>query len=136
MVKRPVTDLPPVSGGQVELRFEAGLTEQFPEFMDCVRAAVHGCGRPFKHVAADLDMRVSELSRKLAENPQDPVHFPLRRLPDLIRATNDLRPLYWLIERFLEAPTEGNARVVASMQQQLAAMQHQLAQLVAGPVRR
>lgn len=55
-----------------------------------------------KSIAADLDMSVSEMSRKLADNPNDPVHFQLHRLADLIRATGDKRPVYWLIESFLE----------------------------------
>jgi hypothetical protein len=83
---------------QVEINFEAGLTEQFPAFRDVVKAAVYGCGRPFKAVAADLDMTSSELSRKLGDNPNDPVHFPLHLLPELIRATGDKRPVYWLVE--------------------------------------
>lgn len=87
---------------QVELNFEAGLIAQFPSFQDCVRASVYSCGRQFKAVAADLDMSVSELSRKLADNPNDPVNFPLPRLPELIAATGDKRPIYWLIESFLE----------------------------------
>ena len=63
---------------------------------------VSGCGRPLKAVAADLDMTSSELSRKLSNNPNDPVHFPLDCLPELITATGDLRPIYWLIEAFLD----------------------------------
>lgn len=87
---------------QVELNFEAGLLEQFPRFRDCVMASVHGCGRPLKGIAADLDMSVSELSRKLADNPNDNVNFPMHLLPELIKATGDKRPIYWLIESFLE----------------------------------
>lgn len=87
---------------QIALNFESGLTEQFPEFRDVVRASVYSCGRAFKSVAADLDMSVSELSRKLSDNPNDPVNFPLNRLPELIEATGDKRPVYWLVEKFLE----------------------------------
>lgn len=87
---------------QFELSFEGGLLEQFPHFREVVHASVSGCGRPLKAVAADLDMTSSELSRKLANNPNDLVHFPLDRLPDLIRATGDVRPIYWLIESFLD----------------------------------
>lgn len=100
---------------QVEINFEAGLTEQFPHFRDVVKAAVYGCGRQFKVVAADLDMTSSELSRKLGDNPNDPVHFPLHLLPELIRATGDKRPVYWLVETFLEDEDARRARAVAQL---------------------
>ncbi|HKQ24120.1 MAG TPA: phage regulatory CII family protein [Burkholderiales bacterium] len=98
---------------QMQIDFQPGLVEQFPEFRDVVRASVYDCGRAFKTVAADLDMSVSELSRKLADNPADPVHFPLHRLPELVKATGDLRPVYWLIESFLEDPDAKKHRVIS-----------------------
>lgn len=97
---------------QREFDFQPGLTEQFPAFKDCIKAAVYSCGRPFKLVAADLDMTVSELSRKLSDNPSDPVHFPLDRLPDLIAATGSTMPVMWLMEQFLEAPAARRTRVI------------------------
>src|SRR3990167_3913355 len=104
---------------QVELNFEPGLTEQFPEFRDVIKASVYSCGRAFKSIAADLDMSVSELSRKLSENPNDPVHFPLSRLPDLIAATGDKRPIYWLVETFLEDPDARRKRVLDELSNML-----------------
>ena len=100
---------------QVEINFEAGLTEQYPNFNEVVQASVYGCGRALKSVAADLDMTSSELSRKLASNPHDPVNFPLHRLPDLIRATGDKRPVYWLIESFLEDPEAKRKRAISQL---------------------
>ncbi len=89
---------------QLSLTLENSLLQQFPDFRDAVRASVYSCGRPFKQVAADLDMSVSELSRKLSDNPSDPVHFPMTRLPELIRATGDTRPVMWLVLAFLDDP--------------------------------
>jgi len=100
---------------QVEINFEAGLTEQFPDFRDVVRASVYSCGRALKAVAADLDMTSSELSRKLSDNPNDPVHFPVHMLPALIRATGDKRPIYWLVETFLEDDDTKRARAVTQL---------------------
>lgn len=100
---------------QVELNFEAGLTEQFPEFRDVVKASVYSCGRALKAVAADLDMTSSELSRKLADNPNDPVHFPLHLLPKLVQATGDKRPIYWLVEAFLEDEDAKRSRALAQI---------------------
>jgi hypothetical protein len=80
-----------------------------------VKAAVYGCGRPFKVVAADMDMTSSELSRKLGDNPNDPVHFPLHLLPELIKATGDKRPIYWLVESFLEDEDIRRSRAMAQI---------------------
>lgn len=117
-----------MSKSQFELSFEAGLLEQFPLFREVVHASVSGCGRPLKAVAADLDMTSSELSRKLANNPNDPVHFPLDRLPDLIRATGDVRPIYWLIEQFLDDPETKRRRDL----DELSALIPRLQRLVSG----
>lgn len=100
---------------QIEINFEAGLTEQFPAFRDVVKASVYSCGKAFKAVAADLDMSVSELSRKLNDNPADNVHFPLHRLPELMQATGDKRPIYWLIETFLEDPDKRRTRAIDTL---------------------
>jgi hypothetical protein len=89
---------------QLSLTLESSLVQQFPEFRDVVHAAVYNCGRQFKSIAADLDMSPSELSRKLADNPKDPVHFPFQKLPALIAATGDKRPVLWLVEKFLDDP--------------------------------
>jgi hypothetical protein len=104
---------------QVEINFEAGLTGQFPEFRDVVKASVYSCGRAFKAVAADIDMTSSELSRKLNDNPSDPVNFPLHLLPALIRATNDKRPIYWLIETFIEDDDVKRSRAVTQLSDML-----------------
>lgn len=87
---------------QLAIDFQANIQDRFPDFHDCVRASVYGCGRQFKAIAADLDMSPSELSRKLADNPNDPVHFPMKRLPELVRATGDPSPVMWLVAEFLE----------------------------------
>lgn len=112
---------------QVEIDFVGGLTEQFPEFNDVVRASVYSCGRPFKSIAADLDYSVSELSRRLSENPNDSIGaFPLKKLPDLIRSTSDKRPVYWLIESFLEDKSLKRQRAM----DELTGMLPQIAQLL------
>lgn len=107
---------------QVELNFEAGLTQQFPEFRDVVKASVYSCGRALKSVAADMDMTSSELSRKLADNPNDTVNFPLHMLPALIEATGDKRPVYWLVEKFLEDPETKRNRASAQLAELLPQM--------------
>lgn len=110
---------------QLEITFEAGVRERFPDFADCMKASAYGCGRQFKAVASDLDMSASELSRKLANNPDDNVSFPAKLLPALIRATN-LDPVIWLVEEFLEGQADRRERAKA----ELAAMLPKIAALL------
>lgn len=114
---------------QFELEFQPGLTDQFPEFREVLAASVSNCGRPHKHVAADVDMTSSELSRKLADNPNDNVHFPAEKLPQLIAATGDMRPIYWLIEKFLDDADHKRKRAIADIQTILPLLQRALKQV-------
>jgi hypothetical protein len=106
-----------LSKNQLEIDFEPGLVERFPEFLDCVKASVYGARKQFRAVAADLDMSSSELSRKFAQNPNDVVHFPLYLLPKLIESTGDLTPLYWLIEKFCEDSDAKQRRALEALAQ-------------------
>jgi hypothetical protein len=114
---------------QLDLDLDPGILEQFPEFRDAVRASVYSCGRAFKSIAADLDMSVSELSRKLADNPNDPVHFPMHRMPDLITATGDVRPIYWLIARFIESKAAKRNRAIDHLSKLLPQIQSALKEM-------
>lgn len=108
---------------QFELQFPEGLIARYPEWMDCIRASVHGCGRPMKAIAADLDMSQSELSKRLSD--QADIQFLLKRLPDLLRATGNLEPVYWLVESFCDDPESKHRRnvaMVAELLPKLAAM--------------
>ncbi len=100
---------------QLAISFDSGLLERFPEFGDCLKSSVYSGKKALKVVAGDLDMSSSELSRKLADNPADPVHFPAKRLPELLAATGDLSPIYWLIERFLESDELKKSRAKAEL---------------------
>ncbi len=91
---------------QFELNFEPGLTDIFPSFHDCLKASVYGCGKPFKAIAADLDMSSSRLSRMLNEADEG-INFPASRLDELVNITGDRRPIYWLIEKYC---ADGEAR--------------------------
>lgn len=111
---------------QIDLNFEGGLVDQFPRWKDMVKASVYDCGRAFKAIAADLDMSVSELSRKLADNPNDPVNFPLDRLTELIEATEDYRPILWLAEKYLDDAESKRKRAIDHIVSQLPALMQAL----------
>lgn len=112
---------------QLTINLERSLLEQFPDWMDVVRASVYGCGRPFKLVAADLDMSVSELSRRLSVT--DPLPLALDDLPRIVAATGDQRPIHWLVEKFLESPEARKKRLLDSLNTMLPQLQGALNQL-------
>ena len=117
--------------GQFSLDFTPGLLEQFPRWQDMVRASVYGCGVPFKVIADRLDMTVSELSRKIANNPNDNVHFPLDRLDELLAATGDRRPVQWLVLRFLQDPDAKRRGILSTIEALAPVLQEALAALAA-----
>lgn len=96
----------PVASGsrQLTLDFQPGLTEMYDSALACVRARVHQQGRPLKSVAADMDLSQSELSRKLAGNPNDPRHFTLADLERYVSATGDTVPVLYLVHRYCADP--------------------------------
>lgn len=91
-----------VSSTQLTLDFEPGLTEKHPHLLDCVRAAAYTHRNPLKTIAADMDVSQSDLSRKLAGNPEDPRRFSLDDLERFIDATGDMSPVYWLVAKYLQ----------------------------------
>lgn len=92
------------------LDFQPGLTAQFPRLEDVLTAVVYGHRAGLNGVAAQLDQSPSELSRRLNRESDD--HRPARvqDLVGIVQATGDLRPIYWLIERFMESPEARMAR--------------------------
>jgi hypothetical protein len=87
---------------QSGLNFEAGLTVNFPTLESVIASCVYSSRSGLTGVASDLNMSPSELERRL--NPESIDTRPLRTkdMFDIIRATGDLRPIYWLTERFTE----------------------------------
>lgn len=114
---------------QLTISLDRSLTQQFPNFMDVIRASVYDCGRPFKGIAADLDMSVSELSRRLA--PEGDIALLLKNLPELIRATGDKRPVSWLVESFFIDDETKQKRVVDELSKMLPQL-HELLKQVRG----
>jgi hypothetical protein len=87
-----------------------GLTAQFPRLEDVLTAVVYGSRQGLNGVAARLDQSPSELSRRLNRESDD--HRPVRvqDLVGIIEATSDMRPICWLIEKFMESPEARVAR--------------------------
>lgn len=115
------------------LDFQPGLTAQFPHLEDVLTAAVYGCRAGLNGVAAQLDQSPSELSRRLNRESDD--HRPARvqDLVGIIQATGDRRPIYWLIEKFMESPEARMARAAEQLSELLPMMAELAAQAGVAP---
>jgi len=86
---------------QLSLNFEAGLAESYSTCREYVAARVHQQGRPQKAIAADMDYSPSDLSRKLAQNPDDSRRLTLDDFERFIQVTGDTTPVLYLVEKYL-----------------------------------
>lgn len=86
---------------QLTLKFDAGLVESYSTCRELIAARVHQNGRAQKSIAADMDYSPSDLSRKLAQNPDDSRRFTLDDTERFIEVTGDKTPVYYLVEKYL-----------------------------------
>ena len=103
------------SSHQMSIDFEPGLAERHQSALDCVRECAYTHKHPLKTLAADMDMSQSELSRKLAHNPDDPRRFTLDDLEKFLTATGDMTPIYYLVEKYLENSDLRQRRALAEL---------------------
>lgn len=113
---------------QLDLDFEAGLTERFPDLIDLVAAVVYGSRSGLGGVASALDMAPSQLSRMLNRNPDDLRHLPAHLLPKIVSETGDKRIVFWFVEKFLEDTDTKRKRTL----DELAALLPEITRLVKG----
>ncbi|OFS84500.1 hypothetical protein HMPREF3144_06550 [Oligella sp. HMSC05A10] len=104
-----------VAQQQLTLDFTPGLTERHETMLDCVRECALTHRNPLKTIAADMDLSPTELSRKISTNPEDPRRFSLCDLERFIAATGDTRPIYWLIEKFLQDGEAKQKQAIAAL---------------------
>jgi hypothetical protein len=93
--------LPVQASNQLVLDFEAGLTERHDSCMSVTREGAYSFKRGMKALAADMDLSQSELSRKLADNPNDPRNLTLDDFENYLEKSGDRDPIFYLIEKFL-----------------------------------
>lgn len=105
---------------QLNLTFEAGLAQAYSSCREFVAARIHQLGKPQKSVAADMDYSPSDLSRKLAQNPDDSRRFTLDDLEKYIDVTGDKKPVLYLVEKYLAETDE------ASLLKQIAELEEKL----------
>lgn len=86
---------------QITLNLEPGITDAYPTCREFLAFRTHQQGRPMKAIAADLDMSPSDLSRKLAQSPDDSRRFTLDDLERWIEVNNDTSPILYLVEKYM-----------------------------------
>ena len=117
---------------QFSFDLEPALTEQFRTFKQVLAAAVYGSRLGLSAVAAHCDLSPSQLSRMLSENEDDPRHLPADLVPLIVEATNDMRPIHWLVAKFLPDETMRQRAAVAQLESVMPAIVAALATLQKG----
>lgn len=104
---------------QHTLNFEPGMAERWRSLKACVRERVYGNPKPLKAVAADMDLSESELSRKLNDNPADPRNLSCDDLEQYLKATGDVTPIIYLVEKYAVNAEAKRAYAAAELARQL-----------------
>lgn len=97
--------MPVLSTTQMTLNFEAGISAQCESLKEYMREEAlpnlwREQGIPKKHIAADMDLSPSELTRKLSDNPNDPRNFSTDDLELYLGKTGDMSPIYYLLDKY------------------------------------
>ena len=91
---------PQHSTTQLSLDFTPGLSERYDSVLECIQARIHMNAKRLKTIAAEMDMSSSDLSRKLANNPDDPRRFTVNDLENYVASTGDTTPILYLAQKF------------------------------------
>lgn len=90
-----------VAGNQMTLELQPGLLRRYQTLREAVYHSVLNDPRGMKAVAADCDLSVSELSRRLAPSDGDPRSLDVNLFDKILESTQDLTPLHWLNAKHL-----------------------------------
>lgn len=118
-----------VSGSQLTLDFQPSVRARFPTLRQCVHFAVLEDSRGIKSVAADCDVSVSELSRRLAPTDGDPRSCDVNLMVEIMRSTKSLLPLQWLVGEFVPDEKTRLVTALSTAEQLLPQLQSALAEL-------
>lgn len=119
-------------GNQLTLNLDSGLVQRYPTLRSCVQWCALNHPKGFKDVAADLDLSMSELSRRLNPSQGDPRNFDVNLLVEFIEKTGDLTPLHWLNAKFLTDDHSRKALAVQKLERMLPEIAAALNEVKAG----
>lgn len=100
---------------QIALDFTPGLTAQYRSLREVAAAAVYASRKGVSGVAARLDMSPTDLTKRLNADSAEPRPLRVEDLEGIIESTGDMRPIYWLIERFLRDPESAKQQAVSQL---------------------
>lgn len=112
---------------QLTLELQLGLLQRYRTLRECVHHTALDYPKGMKALAAECDISQSELSRRLAPSDGDPRSLDVDLMVRIVEVTGDLRPLHWLVARFV--PSEQDRRQAAV--DTLAQMMPRIAELLA-----
>lgn len=116
-----------VAARQLTLELQSDVRQRFGSLRECLHWTVLNDPRGIKAVAADCDLSVSELSRRLHPSDDDPRSCDVNLMVKVLHSTRDLSPLHWLMSEFLQ--DEDSKRRAAV--DQLSSLMPQIASLLA-----
>lgn len=86
---------------QLSIDLNPDITKSYSTCREYVQSLVHSQGVPQKAIAMDMDYSPSDLTRKLAQSPNDSRRFTLDDLEKFMEVTNDLEPIRYLVSKFM-----------------------------------
>ncbi len=112
---------------QLALDFQPGLTTQHKTLTSVTAATIYASRGGLSSVAADLDTSPSDLTRRLSGGDErDNRPLTVEQFVAILRSTRDFRPIFWLIEEFLQDPDAKKNQAI----DQLATLVPMIARLV------
>lgn len=91
-----------VAANQLTFELQSDVRQRFGTLRECLHWTVLNDPRGIKAVAADCDVSVSELSRRLHPSDDDPRSCDVNLMVRVLHSTRDLAPLHWLMSEFLQ----------------------------------
>lgn len=117
-----------MSENQLTLNFDRAIVDAYASCREYVQYRAHHQRKQMQLIAADMDLSPSDLSRKLAQSPNDSRRFTLDDLEDFVTVTGDKEAIIYLAAKYLTAPD------VKELEHQIEALQHQLQQQIGSAV--
>lgn len=99
-----------MSDTQLTLNFDKSIVDAYPSCREYVQTRVHQQRKQVQLIAADMDYSPSDLSRKLAQSPNDSRRFTLDDLENYIDKTDDVEPVIYLAAKYLYRDNEAELR--------------------------